>query len=51
MPVILATQKAEEDCGLKPAWANSLKDPISKKPITKKAGGMTQGIVPEFKAR
>jgi hypothetical protein len=31
IPVILATQKAEGDCGLKPARANSLGDPISKK--------------------
>jgi hypothetical protein len=26
----------QEDYGLKPAWANSLQDPISKKLITKK---------------
>jgi hypothetical protein len=26
----------QEDLGLKPAWANSLQDPISKKPIIKK---------------
>jgi hypothetical protein len=26
----------QEGHGLKPAWANSLQDPISKKPITKK---------------
>jgi hypothetical protein len=31
-PVILATQ---EDRGSKPAWANSLRDPISKIPIAK----------------
>jgi hypothetical protein len=36
---------------LKPAWANSSRDPISKKPITKKkrAGGVAQGAGPEFK--
>jgi hypothetical protein len=34
---------------LKPAWANSLKDPISKMPITKKAGGVVRGEGPEFK--
>jgi hypothetical protein len=34
---------------LKPAWANSSKDPISKKIITKRAGGMAQGVGPEFK--
>jgi hypothetical protein len=26
----------QEDCGLKPAQANSSQDPVSKKPITKK---------------
>jgi hypothetical protein len=26
----------QEDCSLKPAWANSSRDPISKIPITKK---------------
>jgi hypothetical protein len=32
-PIILATEEAEikEDHGLKPAWENSSKDPISKK--------------------
>jgi hypothetical protein len=35
---------------LKPGWANSLRDPISKKTITKKrAGGVAQGVGPEFK--
>jgi hypothetical protein len=34
MPVPLATQKAE--CGLKPVWANSSQDPISKMLSTKK---------------
>jgi hypothetical protein len=33
MPVILATQ---EDRSLKPAQANSSRDPVSKKPFTKK---------------
>jgi hypothetical protein len=27
----------QEDLGLKPAWANSSRDPILKKPITKKS--------------
>jgi hypothetical protein len=38
MPVILATQEAEirRNGSLKPAWANSLQDPILKKPFTKK---------------
>jgi hypothetical protein len=31
-----AGSRDEEDHGWKPARANSLKDPISKKPITKK---------------
>jgi hypothetical protein len=36
-PVILATQEAElEDRGSKPARPNSSRDPISKKPFTKK---------------
>jgi hypothetical protein len=51
MPVILATQEAEiRRIGSKPAWANSLQDPILKKPITKKwgAGGVAQGTGPEF---
>jgi hypothetical protein len=39
----------QEDHGLKPAWANSLRDPISKIPITKRAGGVAQGEGPEFK--
>jgi hypothetical protein len=39
----------QQDCGLKPAWANSLRDPISKKPNTKRAGGVAQGEGPEFK--
>jgi hypothetical protein len=42
----------QQDHGLKPAQANSLQDPISKTPIThakKKAGGMAQGVDPEFK--
>jgi hypothetical protein len=34
---------------LKPARAKSSWDPISKKPIIKKAGGVAQGIGPEFK--
>jgi hypothetical protein len=35
---------------LKPAQANSSRDPISKIPITKKrAGGVAQGKGPEFK--
>jgi hypothetical protein len=39
----------QEDGGLKPAQANSLQDPISKIPITKRAGGVAQGEGPEFK--
>jgi hypothetical protein len=34
---------------LKPAQTNSSRDPISKIPKTKKAGGMAQGVNPEFK--
>jgi hypothetical protein len=38
----------QEDHGLKPAWANSSRDPVSKK-YKKRAGGVAQGIIPEFK--
>jgi hypothetical protein len=42
----------QEDHGSKPAWANSLWDPILKKPITKnRAGGVAQGEGPEFKSQ
>jgi hypothetical protein len=39
----------QEDRGSKPTRANSLWDPISKIPTTKRAGGVAQGIGPEFK--
>jgi hypothetical protein len=39
----------QEDCSLKPARANSLQDPISKIPITKKTGGVAQGEGLKFK--
>jgi hypothetical protein len=46
----------QEDCGskppwanTKPPWANSSWDPILKTPNTKRAGGVAQGIGPEFK--
>jgi hypothetical protein len=41
--------KDQEDCGSKPAWANSSQDPISKNPSQKKTGGVAQGEGPEFK--
>jgi hypothetical protein len=34
----------QENGGLKPAQANNSQDPISKKPITKRAGGMVQEV-------
>jgi hypothetical protein len=35
----------QEDCDSKPAWANSLPDPISKKPITEKnVSGVAQAV-------
>jgi hypothetical protein len=34
---------------LKPAWANSLQDPISKNPSQKLVGGVAQSESPEFK--
>jgi hypothetical protein len=39
----------QEDPGLKPDLANSLRDPILKIPITKRSGGVAQGEGPEFK--
>jgi hypothetical protein len=39
----------QEDDGLKPAWANSSRDPILKNSIPKRAGGVAQGGGPEFK--
>jgi hypothetical protein len=39
----------QEDRGLKPAQAKSLQDCILKIPNTKRAGGVAQGIGPEFK--
>jgi hypothetical protein len=36
---------------LKPAQANSSWDPILKNPITKKGGGVAQGVGPEFKSQ
>jgi hypothetical protein len=40
----------QKDFGSKPAWENSSRDPISKKNYHKnRAGGMAQGVGPEFK--
>jgi hypothetical protein len=39
----------QEDQGSKPARANSSQDPISKKTLTTKDGGVAQGVGPEFK--
>jgi hypothetical protein len=39
----------QEKCSSKSARANSLRDPISKIPNTKRAGGVAQGVGPEFK--
>jgi hypothetical protein len=39
----------QEDCSSKPAWENSLWDPISKNPLQEGAGGVAQGEGPEFK--
>jgi hypothetical protein len=36
---------------LKPAWANSWQDPILKNPSQKRAGGVAQGVDPEFKSQ
>jgi hypothetical protein len=49
-PVILATQEAEiRSVGVQSQpGANSLRDPIAKNPSQKRAGGMAQGVGPEF---
>jgi hypothetical protein len=39
----------QENQSLKPAQANSSPDSILKKPFTKRAGGVAQGIGPKFK--
>jgi hypothetical protein len=40
----------KKDSNSKPVWSNRSQDPISKKPSTKKrAGGVAQGVDPEFK--
>jgi hypothetical protein len=39
----------QEDHSSKPAQANSSRDPISKKPSQRRAGGVVLGIDPEFK--
>jgi hypothetical protein len=43
----------QEDHGLKPAWANSSRDPVlnpsPRRPAKKGAGGVAQGVGPEFK--
>jgi hypothetical protein len=42
----------QEDDSLKPVQTNSLRDPISKHPVTKNwAGGMAQGEGPKFKSQ
>jgi hypothetical protein len=41
----------KENQGSKSAQANSSQDPISKMPITKRAGGIAQGEDPEFKTQ
>jgi hypothetical protein len=38
----------QEDCHSKPDQASSLREPILKKPITKKVGGVVQGVGTEF---
>jgi hypothetical protein len=50
-PVILATQEVEirRNSGSKPTWANSSRDPILKNTSPERAGGVAQGVGPEFK--
>jgi hypothetical protein len=44
-----SVSRDQENCRSKPAQANSLRDPISKIPITKRAGRVAQGEGHEFK--
>jgi hypothetical protein len=39
----------QEDCGSKPAQANSSQPYLEKNPSQKRAGGVAQGVGPEFK--
>jgi hypothetical protein len=41
----------QEDHSSKPAQANGFHDPIPKIPNTKSAGGVVQGVGPEFKSQ
>jgi hypothetical protein len=41
--------KDQEDHSSKPAWANSLWDPISKNPSQNRVSGVTWSVSPEFK--
>jgi hypothetical protein len=42
----------QDDSGLKPAWANSSARPyLEKTPSQERAGGVTQGIDPDFKSQ
>jgi hypothetical protein len=45
------TGSSDQDCGFKPAQANSSQDPLKKKknPLLNRAGGMAQGEGPVFK--
>jgi hypothetical protein len=49
MPVTHFCHSRDQDaCDSKSTWANSLQDPISKNPSQKRAGGVAQGVGPEF---
>jgi hypothetical protein len=50
-PVIYSGGRDQVDCSLKPAQANSLLDPILIKLTTKRAGGVAQGVGPEFRSQ
>jgi hypothetical protein len=43
-PVILAIQEAEEDLSSKPAWTNSSREPMSKKPFTHTKKGLVEWL-------
>jgi hypothetical protein len=41
----------QEDRSSKPAWANSLRDPILRKPSQKRAGEVAESVGPKFKSQ
>jgi hypothetical protein len=46
---LISRGRDQEVLSSKPAWANTLQDPVLKKKSQKRAGGVAQGVVLEFK--